>query len=245
MTNFNFFEVGGAVRDKILGVNSKDVDFSVICSSLDLDTSVVFELLQKHLSKNEFEIFLTTPEFFTIRAKVPKNHPLNSRTNVADFVLARKESKESDGRRPLWVKCGTLFDDLSRRDFTCNAIAIDSEGNYIDPFNGISDIENKILRFVGDPMERIQEDGLRILRAFRFSITKGMEIDKETLKILYSIESSEMVNKISIERIREELLKMFKHDTIKSISTIDHFPIHLKNSIFRKNLSLMPTTKQF
>jgi tRNA nucleotidyltransferase/poly(A) polymerase len=244
---FDFFKVGGAVRDQFLGVHSKDVDFSVVCTDPSLLTSSadrVFVVLKNFLKETGFNVFLSTPEFLTIRAKVPKDHPLRQLTDVADFVLARRESKESDGRRPLWVSPGTLMDDLSRRDFTCNAMALDTEGNLIDPFNGKEDLENKVLRFVGDPLERINEDGLRVLRAFRFFITKELDIKEDTFRILTSRSSIDMVEKNSIDRIRDELNKMFMFDTLKSVQLLSSLPLDLNKAIFRNGLWLTPTNKK-
>ena len=117
-----------------------------------------------------------TPEFLTIRAQVPASEAkLLARTKVADFVLCRKDSASGDGRRPDSVEPGTVLDDLARRDFTMNAIARDVQtGEVLDPHGGREDIKWKTLRFVGDPMTRIREDGLRVLRGLRFMITKGL-----------------------------------------------------------------------
>jgi tRNA nucleotidyltransferase/poly(A) polymerase len=242
---FEFAEIGGAVRDKFLGVESKDVDFVAIPSD-DLRTlslEEVFSLLENELKQQRFEIFLVTPEFVTIRAKVPDNHSLRSRTSVADFVLARKDGPSSDGRRPDFVLPGSLQDDLERRDFTVNAIAI-LKGEIIDPFGGIVDIENRVLKFVGDPNKRIAEDGLRVLRFFRFIITKGFTPEENSWNACMSLESAKMVQKTKIERIKDEFDKMFIHDTVAAMKLISSFPEHLIEVIFRDNLRLISTLKK-
>lgn len=232
-----FYEVGGAVRDSLLGIDSKDVDFAVEAPS--------FEAMEAGLKEQGFHIFLSTPEYLTIRAKVPKGSPLAKRTSVADFVLCRMDGPTKDGRRPEYVMPGTILDDLARRDFTINAIARDPETEeLIDPHKGATDLAGRLLRFVGDPIQRIEEDGLRVLRGFRFVVTKGLYIEGRTDEALHSIVAAEMLNKVSIERVREELVKMFNHDTLLSIQTISRMPYILRSSIFREGLKLEPTLKK-
>lgn len=232
-----FYEVGGCVRDQYMGTTSKDVDFAVEASS--------FEEMERQLKADGFKIFLSTPEFLTIRAQVPSSAPaLLARTKVADFVLCRKDSTGSDGRRPDYVEPGTIYDDLARRDFTMNAIAKDiATGEVLDPHGGRQDIERKWLRFVGDPMRRIQEDGLRVLRGLRFLITKNLEAEMETHDALASSTASLMLKKVSIERVREELEKMFSVDTVRSMELLHAFP-NVLHSIFRNGLRLAPTLKE-
>lgn len=242
---FKFAEVGGAVRDHFLGIEAKDVDFVAIPDSslLGLSITEVFYSLVSELRDQGFMIFLETPEYLTVRARVPQGHPLSSRTTVADFVLARRDGPSSDGRRPDYVTPGTLYDDLARRDFTVGAMAI-LDGELIDPHGGMVDLQNKILRFVGDPEKRINEDGLRVIRFFRFLLTKNFEPDLASLDACFTEQSSEMVNKISLQRIHGELYKMFKFDTIASIKLISRLPDHLISSIFRGNLHLIPTLEK-
>jgi len=242
---FKFAEVGGAVRDHFLGIEAKDVDFVAIPDSslLGLSITEVFYSLVSELRDQGFMIFLETPEYLTVRARVPQGHPLSNRTTVADFVLARRDGPSSDGRRPDYVTPGTLYDDLARRDFTVGAMAI-LDGELIDPHAGMVDLQNKILRFVGDPEKRINEDGLRVLRFFSFLLTKNFEPDLASLDACFTEQSSEMVNKISLERIHGELYKMFKFDTIGSIKLISRLPDHLISAVFRGNLHLIPTLEK-
>jgi tRNA nucleotidyltransferase/poly(A) polymerase len=242
---FQFAEVGGAVRDKFLGVDSKDVDFVAVPEDPNwfVDADAAFMFLCTHLRLKGFKVFLETPEFFTVRAQVPDGHPLKERTNVADFVLARKDGPSSDGRRPDFVLPGTLMDDLQRRDFTVNAMAI-LNGELVDPFGGQSDLESNLLRFVGNPKERIAEDGLRVMRALRFHITKGFNIEGQTWDAVNSDFAAEMLNKVSVERIREELEKMFLANTVATMETLSDVRRKMKNAIFRDGLRLMPTLKK-
>lgn len=240
---FQFAEVGGAVRDSFLGVDSKDVDFVAVSEQQFYTADDAFAALVSFLSESGFKVFLETPEFFTVRAQVPNNHPLKSRTNVADFVLARKDGPSSDGRRPDYVLPGTLFDDLQRRDFTVNAMAI-LNGELVDPFNGKQDLKNNLLRFVGDPVDRIAEDGLRVMRALRFFITKGFDMDADTWDAVNSDFAAEMLGKVSVERVSEELNRMFFVNTLESMKLITSLSDSMQSSIFRDGLRLMPTLKQ-
>lgn len=232
-----FYEVGGCVRDELLQLESKDVDFVVIAPS--------FQAMEESLKQQGFKIFLSKPEFVTIRAAIPASHPLRSRTRDADFVLARKDGPSGDGRRPDYVEPGTLKDDLERRDFTVNALARDPEtGSIIDYFGGQDDLKCKRLRFVGDPMARIKEDGLRVLRGFRFMITKGLDPAHLTEQALRSEEAATMLQCVSIERVREEVEKMFAFDTLRSVSLISSLPIPTREAIFRDGLRLSPSLKK-
>jgi tRNA nucleotidyltransferase (CCA-adding enzyme) len=242
---FTFAEVGGAVRDKFLGLESKDVDFVAIPETPDsfISANAAFMFLCDHLRDQGFKVFLETPEFFTVRAQVPDGHPLKERTNVADFVLARKDGPSSDGRRPDFVLPGTLMDDLKRRDFSVNSMAI-LDGELIDPFGGREDLTNNLLRFVGNPTDRIAEDGLRVMRALRFHITKRFDIEPNTWDAVNSDFGAEMLMKVSIERIREELEKMFLANSLFTLEMIADLRTNLKKAIFRDGLRLMPTLKK-
>lgn len=242
------FEVGGCVRDEILGLKSKDIDFTVVMRSNETNPCFggvngdYFATMRRKLEREGFEIFLETPEFFTIRARFPKGNA-KYKGLTADFVLARKEGTYSDGRRPDRVEVGTLKDDLARRDFTMNAIAKDRTGNLIDPFNGRRDIADRIIRAVGNARDRIiEEDALRGLRAMRFAVQKGFTIDTEVVKVLQSGEFRDALRNISTERQREELEKMFKVNTPASLLYIQGFG--LTQALFENTgLRLMPTMK--
>lgn len=218
------YKVGGCVRDKILGMRSKDIDFSVEASSYDEMRSYIAE---------RGTIFLETPEYLTIRAKIGKE--------AADFVLARKDGAYHDGRRPDTVEMGTLYDDLARRDFTMNAIAEDENGNFIDPFNGIADIKAKVIRCVGNAEDRLKEDALRMLRAIRFVITKDFMMHDDIAKFIFR--NGDLLNNVSEDRIRDELTKCFAANTLHTIVYLSTFG-NLQNYIFKEtNIWLKPTSE--
>jgi len=209
------YKVGGAVRDQFLGVKSKDIDFAVEAPS--------YEAMREHIA-NRGKIFLEKPEFFTIRAKLDGVD--------ADFVLCRKEHGYTDGRRPDSVSAGDIYDDLSRRDFTVNAIAIRvSDEAVFDPHQGIVDINDRKIRCVGRAADRFSEDSLRMIRAVRFAITKAFALDVE---IQFALEDRFLLRKlanVSKERIREELNRCFKFDTLNTLRLFEQFP-KLRDTIF-------------
>jgi poly(A) polymerase len=232
-----FYINGGFVRDELLGVESKDVDYTVVGGE-------TFEELEKYLEDQGFKIFQKSLEHYTIRAGVPKGHLLQQQTKTADFVWARKDGPVGDGRRPLWVKPGSLLDDMLRRDFTVNALAkCPDTGEIIDYVGGVEDLEHGILRFVGDPEQRIDEDGLRVVRAWRFQITKGLVPTAETRDALVSTLAETRLRGVSINRIWEELDKMFKYDPLKSLDLIIGLGPRIRRAIFRDGLKLIPSLK--
>jgi tRNA nucleotidyltransferase (CCA-adding enzyme) len=238
------FEVGGCVRDEILGLKSKDIDFTVVmrggCTGFG-PTRTPFARMVENLKGMGFEIFQERPEFLTVRAKFPKSNA-KYKGMTADFVLARKEGTYTDGRRPDFVELGRLKDDLARRDFTMNAIAKDAHGNLIDPFNGRKDIADRVIRAVGKAEDRIGEDALRGLRAIRFSVQKGFSIDNEVQAVLRSAEFRRSLRTISTERQREELEKAFKADTVHTVQLL--MGLDLLDTLFdNTGLRLMPTMK--
>jgi tRNA nucleotidyltransferase/poly(A) polymerase len=231
---FDTFLVGGALRDEFMGIKSKDHDFVVLAPS--------FDAMREAILADGFTIHVEKPEFVTIRAGVPNGHPVREFAKDADFVLARKDSPTSDGRRPDFVEPGTLMDDLSRRDFTVNALARNvATGELVDPFGGVADIAARTLRFVGDPTDRIREDGLRVLRGFRFMVTKNLRPDGSTSMALHSNLAVEMLAAVSVERIREEVERMFAHDTLRTLSLVDGMSGELRRAIFRDGLRLSAT----
>ena len=242
---FKFYEVGGKVRDEILGLQSKDVDYVAVPGDdllKDIESAhTMFGILEGYLKEEGFEIFLVTPDCFTIRAKFPKNHKYEG---VADFVMARKEIGYIPGTRQPIVKAGTLFDDLERRDFTLNALAKDENGNIIDFFNGIEALKVGQLITPLDCKKTFDDDPLRILRAIRFCITKGFHMDSYMEGVIRDYDYANKMEVVSMERIREELFKCFKHDTIITLTHLNQYP-SLRNYIFGgKELWLKPTMEQ-
>jgi poly(A) polymerase len=240
---FKFYEVGGKIRDELLGIPSKDVDYvAVPSSSMGYTAQRTFEVLVDHLKKNAYQVFLETPSMFTVRAKFPIGHEHEG--TVADFVMARKETGYREGTREPIVVIGTLEDDLQRRDFTINAMAKDENGKLIDPFNGIKDLIKKELKCPISPTQSFNDDPLRILRAIRFSIMKGFDMDYKMRYVIKTFDYYGKMHVVSEERIREELYKCFKYGTIRTLDVLAEYPM-LRNYIFSKTkLWLKPTTEQ-
>lgn len=214
------FLVGGAVRDRLLGIDSKDLDYVMVLDDIqNLTVEQGYEIMRDYMIEEGYTIWLETPEMYTIRAKFPKGH--KNEKQDADFVLARKEVGYEEGTRRPILELGTLYDDLSRRDFTVNAMAADEYGNITDPFNGLKDLHDRVLRTPLDPSITFLDDPLRVLRAIRFYITKNFSL---SALILEAIDNHEVLVKlkqvVSKERIREELLKMMKYDTIRTIEAL-------------------------
>ena len=224
-----FYEVGGHVRDSLLGIKSKDVDYSVDMTGINLmftddlkeDPNYVanayYEHMNRELTAMGFEIFLESPACFTTRAKFPKNH---KHQGVADFVMCRKEIGYIPGTRQPIVELGNLYDDLERRDFTVNAIAKCIETDeIIDPFNGQLDLINNLLRCPINAQTSFNDDPLRLIRALRFNVTKGFVFDEDIVNTLVKFESAKLIV-VSTERIREELYKMFHYSTLATLENI-------------------------
>jgi tRNA nucleotidyltransferase/poly(A) polymerase len=240
------FKVGGCVRDRLLGVDTNDIDFTFVLDNLDWTVESGFQIMTDWMTVNDFEIFLSTPECFTIRAKFPKEHKYSGM--VADFVMARKEVGYVEGTRRPILELGTLEDDLLRRDFTLNAMAEDIDGNLIDIFGGIDDLKIGLLRTPLPAKQTMMDDPLRILRALRFTITKDFVMSDD---IWEAMKQPNILNKleqtVSGERIREELMKMMKYDTPKSLRLlmdVDEIIPGFLNLIFKDGMWLKPTNEK-
>lgn len=194
----------------------------------------MFRKLEDFLRSKKFEIFLVTPECYTIRAKFPEGYKYQG---VADFVMARKEVGYVPGTRIPIVEPGNLYDDLSRRDFTVNAMAKDPDtGEIIDYFTGKDDA---LIRTPLDPIVTFDDDPLR---AIRFAVTKRFTIEQTTWQAMVFYDTKMPV--VSEERIREELTKCFKCNTIRTLTYLDRLP-RLKDYIFTKtSLWLKPTNEK-
>lgn len=254
MNNYHLYQVGGYVRDKLLDIQSNDIDFCFVINqdntnNYNITIEEGFQIMKIYLLNQGFKIFLETPNMLTIRAKFPTYYSSKDFIGLtADFVLARKEiSYPNDSRQPV-VTIGTLKDDILRRDFTVNALAIDLEGNIIDFCGGKEDLNNKILRTPIDPRITMIDDPLRVLRALRFSITRDFIISKDLWNAMIQPEvMDKLFTVVSSERIREELTKMFKHSTIKTLHMFKELDKHVPDFLIRlfanNNLWLKPTTE--
>lgn len=242
---YKLYEVGGKIRDELLGLESKDVDYSVVITQTNTkNPEVAFRLLATKLKQEGYKIFQETIDCYTIRALFPKNH---EHEGVADFVMARKEVDYIKNTRKPILEIGNLYDDLERRDFTVNAIAKDIEtGEIIDPFNGQADLKEMMLKCPINPMKSLSDDPLRILRAFRFAVTKGFSIDDDVMKVIQNFDVSKM-SVVSTERIVVELTKCFKydtHETLVILNVIREVNRELYNYILKCGFWLEPTTKK-
>lgn len=197
---FNIFDrewtpiylVGGCVRDMLLGTTPKDYDFTVETTPENIENI----LRLYHIPFNAM-----SAKYGTIVARIGNEE--------YEITSTRKEADYVDNRHPEEVIFGvSIEEDLKRRDFTINAMAMDSKGNIIDSFDGNKcfDLENHLIKTVGNPETRFKEDPLRIMRALRFSITKGFQLDAPTQKAM--VDCKDMLNNISKERITAELRKI-------------------------------------
>ncbi len=240
-THIKTYLVGGAVRDELLGLKTKDFDYTVVVDyAYSVDSA--WDRMREHLEREGFEIFLETKQFFTIRARFPKDHP--NRKITADFVLARREGPYTDGRHPDWVLPGTLLDDLGRRDFTVNAMAKDEQGSLIDLFRGAEDLKAKRLRAVGNAKDRLNEDALRAFRALRFAITKDFHLHWELHDAMQTVGVLDKMKDVSVERIREELHRCFAHNTLGTLELLVNDYPDMLQIVTDKGIWFEPTLKQ-
>tara|TARA_B100001173_G_scaffold67013_1_gene56747 strand:- start:339 stop:1073 length:735 start_codon:yes stop_codon:yes gene_type:complete len=240
------YEVGGCVRDEIIGTHTNDIDFTFVLDNTDQTVDEGWEQMLSHLKTEGFKIFLETKDCFTVRAKFPKGHV--NEGLVADFVMARKEVGYVDGTRQPILELGTLEDDLTRRDFTLNALAKDLDGNIIDLFDGQTHLSQKVLITPLEPIKTFMDDPLRMIRALRFSITKGFDIHPTVWNAIFTPGLIDKLSEVvSQERIQGEVMKMMKHDTVKTLrllSVIDKKDSRLIEIMFGGDIWLLPSTKK-
>jgi tRNA nucleotidyltransferase (CCA-adding enzyme) len=197
--NLESYVIGGFVRDILLDRNhKKDIDIVAVGSGIELAIKVS-ELLPNHPKVQVFKNYGTAM--------------LRYKDMDIEFVGARKESYTNDSRNPI-VEIGTLKDDQERRDFTINAMAFslnsDNFGDLVDPFNGVSDLENKILKTPLHPDITYSDDPLRMMRAIRFASQLHFQIESESLDAI--TKNANRISIISGERIVDELNKILSSD---------------------------------
>ena len=213
---FEAYLVGGCVRDLLL--NKKPKDWDITTNALPHEIQLVFK---DSLYENQFG---------TVAVKTNSE---DETLKIVEITTFRKEGKYTDKRHPdLITFAKTLKEDLSRRDFTINAMAIalgtrnpkpetqeksyklqDTSYKIIDPFNGQKDLKDKLIKAVGNPNERFQEDALRLIRAIRFACELNFEIEKETFNALKK--NSYLIRYIAKERIKDEFIKIIQTENAK------------------------------
>ncbi|HOF50637.1 MAG TPA: HD domain-containing protein [Candidatus Colwellbacteria bacterium] len=193
-SGFKAYVVGGSVRDFLLGKKPKDWDVAT-----DAAPEETQEIFKDSVYENAFG---------TVGVKTGSEDP---DLKVVEATTFRIEGKYSDKRHPDKVRFAkTIEEDLSRRDFTINAMAMSAvkgkADDIIDPFEGQTDLKKKIIRTVGDPDKRFEEDALRLMRAVRFSAELGFEIEEKTFSAIKK--NADLLKSVSEERIRDEFEKI-------------------------------------
>ncbi len=185
-SGFESFVVGGCVRDSIMNITPKD---------FDITTSALPEQIKTLFDKT----IDTGIQHGTVTVVVNKEN--------YEVTTYRIDGEYENNRKPTEVFfTEDIVKDLERRDFTMNAIAYNEEKGYVDPFGGQDDINNKLIRGVGNPRVRFCEDALRMFRAVRFSVQLGFDIDKDTYDAI--LLENKLVKSLSVERVREEFSKL-------------------------------------
>jgi tRNA nucleotidyltransferase (CCA-adding enzyme) len=239
---FEAYLVGGCVRDLIIGNKPKDWDVTT-----NANPEQIISLFEKTVYENTFGTVGVVVSSTDAKALVDKqeieeknvshvtdpkseNEDLKVKTLIIEVTPYRIEAKYSDFRHPDEVRFSDkLEDDLKRRDFTINALALSHKGHLIDLFNGLKDIKDKILRAVGDPDDRFEEDALRILRAVRFACQLDFSVSYEVTESISR--NSILIKKISKERIRDEFIKIImSKNSASGIVMLQKFGL-LKNII--------------
>lgn len=196
---FEIYFVGGCVRDLLQKKQPKDWDLTTKATPEEM-----LKLFPNAFYDNQFGTV-----GIPLKDIIETEHP-----GVVEVTTFRTEKGYTDRRHPEKVEWGkTIEEDLSRRDFTMNAIALqhdDKNETFIDPYNGQEDLQKKLIRAVGDPNLRFKEDALRLMRAIRFAAQLGFEIEEETLKAI--TQDASLLDAIAKERVRDELLKLLGSD---------------------------------
>lgn len=197
---FEAWIVGGAVRDLLLGIPSSDWDVTT-----NATPEMIVPLFTESFYDNDYGTVKVAGKH--IRQQFDLTEGEIDDLTLYDITTYRSESEYSDKRRPDSVTWGkTILEDLKRRDFTINAIALNLREDIVDPYDGQVDIKNRLVKAVGEPAERFEEDALRIMRAIRISAQMGFLIEAKTLVALK--EKVPNLKEISAERIGAETMKL-------------------------------------
>lgn len=198
---YKAYVVGGAVRDMLLGVETNDVDIT---------TNMPIDEIKKHFDTKD-----TGTDFFSVT--------INYQDNNYEITNFRYDMAYYDHRHPDVGLVNSYLEDSKRRDFTINALALDSKNNIIDYHNGLDDLNKHIIKAIGIPDKRFQEDSLRILRALYFSSKLDFEIEDATLSAI--IKNKKLLSKLSNERIYGYVIKLLYAKTNKGIDYINKYDL--------------------
>lgn len=213
--NFEAYLVGGCVRDYTMGITPHDFDLTT--------NATPGEMLE--IFKG-YRIIETGVKHGTVTVV--------SEGNNVEITTYRLDGKYLDNRKPSYVSfTSDLKDDLSRRDFTVNALAYSPRDGLVDMFSSVNDIENKIIRCVGNSDTRFNEDALRILRALRFSSVLGFEIEEKTSESIHN--NKHLLNNISKERIYSELKRLITGVRASSVISEFYDVFEIIGDIFKNN----------
>ncbi len=198
-SGYKAYAVGGCVRDSIIGRDIGDIDIT---------TSAKPDEVESVLESNGIDYYETGLKHGTVTAVINKiGYEITTFRSDGDYL---------DNRHPSEVEfVSDIRLDLSRRDFTMNALAYNDDEGFIDAYGGLSDIQSKLIRAVGDPVRRFNEDGLRIMRAIRFASVLGFTIEDNTKRAIF--ECKELLNNIAYERLFTELIKLLKGDYTENV----------------------------
>lgn len=194
---FEAYAVGGCVRDSLLGLTPHDYDLCT--NAAPADTARLF---------SQYTLIRSGEKHGTIGVVIQQE--------VFEITTFRTEGGYKDSRHPDWVRFVTnIEEDLSRRDFTVNSMAYNPSRGYIDPFGGQQDLQNHVLRTVGDPQARFSEDALRILRGVRFAVRYALTPEEETLRAMKT--QAPLMDNLARERVFEELCKLLPLVTLQDL----------------------------
>lgn len=211
---FDVFVVGGAVRDLWLGHEPKDFD---LVTNATPEQIIALKEFDRSFYKDTAQAYGVT------RVRVAHN----GRTDELEIATFRKDVEAHRGRKETKVEFAGIEDDVLRRDFTINALALDMGSSFVIDFvGGIEDLERGIIRFIGDPLERIKEDPLRLMRAIRFKNFLGFSYHPDTALAIHEAVRQGYVEKIAVDRLRGELTRLFVHPTRQpALIELDEFGI--------------------